>query len=311
MKRENKCGIYCILNLVNNKRYIGYAINIDRRWDKHISPLRNNKHTNSYLQHSWNKYGEENFKLIVIQELEKNEELLKSMEIYWIAYYNSFVDDGGGYNLTRGGEGVFHPSLETRKKISDGNKGREVSKETREKISRCLMGRYRGEDSPSFGKTRSEEFKKKMSQIKKGHPAWNKGKKSSEDAIRKMSISKSGPRHHMYGKHLTEQNKKNIGIANTNPSKETRIKMAEGLQGRKLQEDTSSKYVGVHLVKRYKIKKWAATIRYLKKTYNLGYFEYPIEAALAYNEAAQEFYGWKAKLNNISQEEMEFLWKSD
>ncbi len=37
-KRNNKAGIYYILNLVNNKRYIGYTKNTDKRWDKHKSP---------------------------------------------------------------------------------------------------------------------------------------------------------------------------------------------------------------------------------------------------------------------------------
>ena len=34
----------------------------------------------------------------------ENKENLDNRERYWIAYYQSFVKDGNGYNLTRGGQ---------------------------------------------------------------------------------------------------------------------------------------------------------------------------------------------------------------
>ena len=34
----------------------------------------------------------------------ENKEDLDNRERYWIAYYQSFVKDGNGYNLTRGGQ---------------------------------------------------------------------------------------------------------------------------------------------------------------------------------------------------------------
>ena len=39
--------------------------------------------------------------------------------------------------------------------------GKEVSLETREKISKSLKGKYSGENSPNFGKHLSNETKKK------------------------------------------------------------------------------------------------------------------------------------------------------
>jgi len=100
-------GIYCIENITNNKKYIGYTTNsIKTRFLEHKSRLNNETHRNRYLQRSWIKYGSDNFHFYSIQKLDNNAELLKTMEIYWICYHNSYVLDGGGYNLTRGGEGT-------------------------------------------------------------------------------------------------------------------------------------------------------------------------------------------------------------
>ena len=78
-------GIYEIINIINNKKYIGQSIEIKRRWNDHKSELRRNSHHNIYLQKSWNKYGEENFKFEVI-ESNKNftTEDLNELEIYYI-----------------------------------------------------------------------------------------------------------------------------------------------------------------------------------------------------------------------------------
>jgi hypothetical protein len=62
-------------------------------------------------------------------------------------------------------------------------------------------------------------------------------------------------------------------------------------------KNTSSKYFGVHLVK--KDGKWIGSISFNGKKYYLGSFEEEIEAAKAYNEKAIELYGENANLNVI------------
>jgi len=69
----------------------------------------------------------------------------------------------------------------------------------------------------------------------------------------------------------------------------------------------SSIYVGVTRGKNGK--KWSAGIYSNKQKYCLGTFETEIEAGMAYNEAALELHGWKASINNISQEEIMSLWE--
>ena len=62
MQKERKSGIYCIENIITNKKYIGQSIDVNERWRKHISELNHNYHHNDYLQKAWNKYGEKGFK---------------------------------------------------------------------------------------------------------------------------------------------------------------------------------------------------------------------------------------------------------
>ena len=90
-----------IKNNINNKSYIGQSINIENRWTHHKSELNNNRHINDYLQNAWNKYGEDNFSFIVIEECKESE--LNEKEIYYINKYNSM---NNGYNLCEGGNGI-------------------------------------------------------------------------------------------------------------------------------------------------------------------------------------------------------------
>ena len=65
--REKRIGIYCIENVVNNKKYIGQSIDIDSRWTGHRRELNKQEHNNNYLQSAWNKYGSDNFKFYVVK----------------------------------------------------------------------------------------------------------------------------------------------------------------------------------------------------------------------------------------------------
>ena len=49
-KKPVICGIYCIENLVNHKKYIGQSKDIFKRWRQHRSELNTNIHYNSHLQ---------------------------------------------------------------------------------------------------------------------------------------------------------------------------------------------------------------------------------------------------------------------
>ena len=96
-------GIYKIVNTNNNKVYIGKCENFQTRMYKHLNLLKKNKHFNNYLQNAFNKYGEHNFKFLLIDECED----LDIKEIHYINLYNS-LNKKYGYNLQSGGTGGKH-----------------------------------------------------------------------------------------------------------------------------------------------------------------------------------------------------------
>ena len=71
-KNLKKSGIYCILNLKNQKKYIGSSRYIYDRICNHKMMLKNNKHHNNYLQNSWNKNKSQNFIYIILEYCEKD-----------------------------------------------------------------------------------------------------------------------------------------------------------------------------------------------------------------------------------------------
>lgn len=65
-----KSGIYQIVNIINNKFYIGSAKNLYTRFSQHLRELNKNRHRNSFLQRSWNKHGREAFRFEVLEFIE-------------------------------------------------------------------------------------------------------------------------------------------------------------------------------------------------------------------------------------------------
>jgi len=106
-------GIYCIINKVNKKRYIGQTNDLHYRWNRHKADLNRKRHANRHLQASWNKYGGGKFEYIILEECDL--QIINEREIYWIEFYNSFKK---GYNQSIGGagcRGYKHSEEEIRK----------------------------------------------------------------------------------------------------------------------------------------------------------------------------------------------------
>jgi len=304
-------GIYCFENTINNKKYIGYSNFIRRRKKEHLYYLRKGKHHNSYFQNAWNKYGEGSFVFKILQECPLSS--CSNMEIYWIAYFNSFIDDGEGYNLTRGGENVIEISEITRLKMSNNTKGKNnpnfgkiASKETRLKISKIHLG-----------KVITTESRKKMSESRKGTHVRRGIKTFNSETSSKYVGVHWHKRNKKWEASIKLKNKK-IFLGDFDNESDAALaydKRAIEFWGESAclnfdleyvkntnlptPRELSSNFVGVCRCG----SGWVSNFHFNKDHFYLGYFNNEIEAAIAYNEATLEFYGYKAKLNIISEEE--------
>jgi group I intron endonuclease len=107
-------GIYKATNLVNQKKYIGQSIDIQRRLKEHqFEPFKNSSHAyNHVFYQAIRKYGIENFSFEIVEECDTRE--LDNRERYWIKYYNTYIgwENCQGYNMTIGGAGAkkFDPN---------------------------------------------------------------------------------------------------------------------------------------------------------------------------------------------------------
>lgn len=165
------CGIYMIQNKLNNKMYIGQAVDIERRWGDHRRGLRGGYHDNKHLQNSWKRDGEENFEFTFLLECEESN--LNMYEEYYIFELMTY-DPRVGYNKNYGGKSG-RPTKETKRKLSESCKGKQLSEEHKRKLSESTKGKHH-----------SEETKRKISEAEKG-------KQLSEETKRKISKNNSKP----------------------------------------------------------------------------------------------------------------------
>lgn len=129
-------GIYAIVNLVHGGVYIGSSVQVYKRYDDHVTELKKGVHCNKKLQAAWNKYGEDNFVLGLIEEVPDKEKLLE-IEQYWI-------DRGGYYNIAKIAGAPPNQSGQirspaTKEKLQRPRKP--LSEEHKENLSKALKGK--------------------------------------------------------------------------------------------------------------------------------------------------------------------------
>lgn len=161
----NPSGIYVILNIKNNKVYVGSSIKCWTRWRDHLRTLRSNKHKNKHLQSAWTKYGEENFKFYFIELVEKTE--VKLREQFYMDKLKVCIPKYGynKYPLAESGGRVTSKPEEWRKAQSERMKGNSFAKgnkRTKESIEKQILRMK--------GKKLSKEHIEKMSLSQKGKP---------------------------------------------------------------------------------------------------------------------------------------------
>lgn len=112
-------GIYKITNKINGHSYIGQSVNIDKRIyaHKYSAQCPQAHDYNTSIHQAMRKYGLENFEVEVLETLPEDKTLLNQREIYWIQFYNTYLD---GYNETIGGErgNMQHEETHNRAKLT-------------------------------------------------------------------------------------------------------------------------------------------------------------------------------------------------
>lgn len=76
--------IYKIINNKNNKFYLGSTCALEGRWKEHRWALLNNRHINTHLQSSWNKYGEKSFEFLLIDTIKGDRDAGYTLEQWYL-----------------------------------------------------------------------------------------------------------------------------------------------------------------------------------------------------------------------------------
>lgn len=150
--------IYAIINIIDDKIYVGQAVDKDKRWRDHRIMLNANKHKNHYLQSAYNKHGKDAFIYVVLEKVDWLH-LLTAREQYWMDTFDS-SDRQLGYNLnpTAASASGFRHTEETKLKWSEQRKGQKRSPEFSLVISKSWETR-----------TVSDEARANMSKAHIGH----------------------------------------------------------------------------------------------------------------------------------------------
>lgn len=140
MENHYNC-IYLYINKINNKKYVGQTNNFYRRHKNHTN-INNNKYP---IDRALNKYGEENFEIIILKENLETQCLLNLWEMYYINKYECLSKNG--YNISSGGNNgnplagkSEEEILKINKKKSNALIGKKKSEKHKENIRKSKIG---------------------------------------------------------------------------------------------------------------------------------------------------------------------------
>lgn len=243
--------MYSITCTVNGKVYIGSSSRgcVDR-WAHHRKQLRNNTHHSVLLQRAWNKHGEQCFIFAVLEETSAESAIER--EQCYIDKLQS-ANPKYGYNilpLAASCRGVKRsaevrarlsqaqrrrapPTDETRKRMSEAQRGKKMKPEAIEKTRQAHLGKKysyeqrRRNSERNMGKKLSPEHLSKLI-------AANTGRTVSEETRLKISMANKG-------KKRSEDIKRQM--TGVKRSDESRKRMAESQRGKKQSPETIAKRI--------------------------------------------------------------------
>lgn len=159
--------LYKIVNLTNGKFYVGSTGDKKVRFQIHRRLLRAGKHHCFVLQRAWDKYGENNFHFMVIEEVPDTVELLAAEQVW--------LDEHHGTNYCYNSAKLAGPNFRLGIKAPH-------SEETKQKISvACKRASAEGRKRPPLSDAEKEAVRDRML----GNKQWQ-GKHHSDESRAKM-----------------------------------------------------------------------------------------------------------------------------
>lgn len=170
-KEQMDCaGIYKIS--IGSNFYFGSAVVLKHRKWSHITDLRRRKHSNRRMQNAFNKYGEFAFEVVEIVDYDGDgfKSALLSREQHYID--NHFSNERCMNLSPTAGNclGIKH------------------TEEARKNMSRAHIGLALGMFHPHYGKPKSDETRRKLSDALKGVPYSEERKKAHKKTMNKKSF---------------------------------------------------------------------------------------------------------------------------
>lgn len=209
--------IYKITNKLDGKCYIGKTSRtIEKRWREHRNQVKSKK--TYYLHYAIKKYGEENFTIEIIKELNCLVPAhLNHAERYFIKKYKS-NDPEFGYNMTLGGDGFeagHETSRQHRKRISLKKIKFYELPENRE-ITRKALKKYYKEHPEKVN--RGPRTKEVLKKIRDGVNKYFEDPQHRIDANEK--ISKAKKKYYEDPQHRIEQRERSLSLVTPETKKQ-------------------------------------------------------------------------------------------
>lgn len=139
--------IYKIRNVTNDKFYVGSTVDTRVRFQTHKRRLKKGTHQSPHLQAAWNKYGEDCFKFEVVEHVDDPAKLLEAEQV-WL---NAHAGKPYCYNWA-----------------TDASAPMRGKKHTEEAKAKMTGVQLKGEQHYRYGKTVSEETRKKIGDTQRG-----------------------------------------------------------------------------------------------------------------------------------------------
>lgn len=164
-ENKGKSGIYCWVNTVNGKFYIGSAVNLTTRLRCYYSASLLKK-SRRPISSALLKYGQASFSLYILEYCEVKCTIEREQFYFYLLKPT--------YNILS---------------IAGSPLGRIHTEETKLNISKAMQQLPRGENHPMFGRILSEETRAKMRAAKLGSHHFGYGKMLSDEHKAKIGAS--------------------------------------------------------------------------------------------------------------------------